>query len=374
MSKQQGFESVTYVGPSRFQRYARTPHRSRRDTSPPLLPPNTRPIRRRRLLIGIAACGVAPTAIALPKFRIGILIVDKWDPADPVSVRPFLDELTRLGYQPGRDVEFIIRESGPDLGRLDDLARELVKLRVDVIIAGGRSATFAAKRATSSIPIVLTGANDPVADGLVASLAKPGGNVTGNADMGADLVVKQMELLAEMTGSRGPFGYVAAQVAVRYKSDDLIVAELRSFAESRGIRLVVSSVPIAVGSGESEFDRALAALKEVGVTGVLIDNNAAFDLKPKRVAQLLIDYQLPAIMDYRDYALAGVLMTYSEPNSDPAIRIAGFVDRILKGAKPEDLPVARPTRFDLVVNLTTAGKLKLRVPGTLLLMANEVVN
>jgi putative ABC transport system substrate-binding protein len=205
-------------------------------------------------------------------------------------------------------------------------------------------------------------------------LAKPGGNVTGNADMGADLVVKQMELLAEMTGSRGPFGYLAAQVAVRYKSDDQIITELRSFAKSHGIRLVVSSVPIAAGSGEPEFDRALAALKEAGVTGVLIDNNAAFDLGPKRVAQLLIDYELPAIMDYRDYALAGVLMTYSEPNSDPAIRIASFVDRILKGAKPGDLPVARPTRLDLVVNLTTADKLKLRVPRTLLLMANEVVN
>jgi putative ABC transport system substrate-binding protein len=307
-------------------------------------------------------------------YRIGVLGVSDWD-VKSSSVLRTIGELERLGYVQGRNLQFIVRVCGTDLSRLDSLASELVNLRVDLILSdGGTPSALAAKRATSTIPIVMRDSRDPVADGLVSSLAKPGGNVTGNASMGAEMMVKRLQLLIEAVGARGPVGYVPYQPHMVRESEQQTIAALESFARSQGLQLIIAPVrDIADGKG-SGFENALASLNRQGAVAALINNYSTIGVESfEQLAASMMRYRLPSIMEERDFALGGILMTYTESSADRDLRTAGLVAQILNGAKPADLPVSQATRFELVINLNTAKAMGIAIPQSILLRADEVV-
>lgn len=229
-------------------------------------------LRRRRFAQAalLLAGAHRSTAFAAPPARIGILGVTEWSRGDR-SGAPFVDELERLGHVEGRNLVLIPRVSGYDMTSLDRLARELVDLKVDVIFStGGTPSALAAKRATSTIPIVMEGARDPVADGLVASLARPGGNITGNADIGPELMVKRMQLVMEAAGTSGPVGYLAYEPNLERASDLRIVAALDAYARQRGAPLVL--VPVKKVTGGGGLEAAFATLGRLGAAAAVINN------------------------------------------------------------------------------------------------------
>jgi putative tryptophan/tyrosine transport system substrate-binding protein len=302
--------------------------------------------------------------------RVGVLGVGLWDPLDP-SAKFFMDELSRRGYVLGRNLTFVSRACGNELQRLDGLASELVMLKVDLIWStGGTPAALAAKRATATIPIVMT-TRDPVEDGLVESLAKPGGNVTGSADIGQELMLKRLQLLLEAAGEAKVVGYLTHPKILERKSEHKTIAAMESLMLARGGRLVVVSVR-EVSKGD-DIEYGVALLQRQKVSAVLINNYSTIGADEARTADILLRYQLPAMMENRSYAEQGIMMTYSEPPGDGDLRNAAFLDRILKGAKPRDLPIERPTRFELSINTRTARKLGITIPSALLLRADEVI-
>lgn len=306
-------------------------------------------------------------------YRIGLLGVhaNPFAPPDRYE-EAFLEELARRGLVTGRNLEFISRASGNDLQRLDGLAAELVALKSDVILTyGGTPSTLAAKRATSTIPIVMISSRDPVDDGLVASLSHPGGNVTGNADMGRELVLKRLELLQIAVLGAKRIGYVVHERTLVRSGQQTTVAALESALRAQGGHLIIATVR-QVLQGD-DLDRVLDELVHKQVQAVVIDNYATIGADEERVASVLVRFRLPAIMEHAMYARAGVLMTYNEPIVDAYMRAADYVHRILSGAKPADLPIARPTRFELAINLRTAKTLDITIPQSLLLRADEVV-
>lgn len=327
-------------------------------------------IRRRSALVFVVAIANAPRALAARIFRIGVLGVSDWDPTGPFD-RPFVDELARRGYVQGRNLVLVSRSCGPELTCLDALAAELVALKVDLILSnGGTPTALAAKRATSKIPIVMTGARDPVSDGLVKSLGRPGGNVTGNADMGAVLMVKRLQLLMEAVGSPAVVGYLGYEPHMKRISERETVAALESFLQAKGRRLVVATVR----ERGDDLEAAFASLRQKGAAAVLVNNYATIGAdSAEQVAGWMMRYRLPSIMEERSFAVSGVLATYSEPGEHQAVRAAEYVDRILKGALPSDLPVSQGTTFDLVLNLKTAKAMGLTIPRYVLLRASELI-
>ncbi|MEP6874285.1 MAG: ABC transporter substrate-binding protein [Burkholderiales bacterium] len=328
-------------------------------------------ISRRHAGLAMLLASIGDRSLAAEQVvRIGVLGVFLWDPADP-SAKAFMNEVSRRGYVLGRNLTFVSRACGNELRRLDGLAGELVALKVDLIWStGGTPSALAAKRATTTIPIVMS-SRDPVEDGLVESLAKPGGNVTGSADIGQELTLKRLQLLLEAVGDAKPIGYLIHPRILERKSERRTIAAMESSMHARGGRLVVAAVR-EVSQGD-DLEYGLALLQQQGVGAALINNYSTIGADEERTADILLRHQLPAMMENRPYAVGGVMMTYSEPVEDDDLRSASFIDRILKGAKPRDLPIERPTRFELSINLRTARKLGIVIPAALLLRADEVI-
>ena len=294
-------------------------------------------------------------------YKIGFLSAGSPVPL-PKSV---LDDLRDLGYVEGKNLTFVRRYAEDKLDRLPGLVAELVSLKVDVIMAAGTLAPLAAKRATSTITIVMMAAGDPVGAGLVASLAHPGGNVTGTSLMAPDLGGKRLELLKELLP--GIF-----RVAILWNAANpysaLVFKETVGAAETLAVEL--QSLEIR---GPADIDAAFeAATGQHADALITVEDPLTIDLR-KKIAEFAADQRLPTISGLRVFADLGFLMTYGADLADILRRSVVYVDKILKGAKPSDLPVEQPTKFELVINLKTAKSLGLTVPPLLLARADEVI-
>src|SRR5712691_2651157 len=312
---------------------------------------------------------VAPLAVhAQPAgkvFRVGVLT-----PAFPTSepyppLEAFRQGLRDLGYVEGQNLVLEYRYA-EGFERLPELAAEMVRLQVEVIVASGVPAIRAAQHTTRTIPIVMAGTADPVATGLVASLARPGGNTTGLSFLSAELPGKRLELLKEAVPQ-------SARVAVLAKaagpSESPRWLNLTGAARALGLHLHV----VELRSAE-ELDTAFVAMTRAGADAlIVVADQALMDHLRGRVADLTATHRLPAMYDWKMYVDAGGLMSYGPSLADTFRRAATYVDKILKGAKPADLPVEQPTKFELVINLKTAKALGLTIPPTLLFQADEVI-
>jgi putative tryptophan/tyrosine transport system substrate-binding protein len=265
----------------------------------------------------------------------------------------------------GKNVVFERRYAENRLERLPELAADLVRLKVDVIVAGGTLAPLAAKRATSTIPIVMTAPGDPVGSGLVASLARPGGNVTGVSLMGPDLGGKRLELLKELLPG-------LTRVAVLWNAATPNSAVVLKEVQEAGRRLGIEVQSLEV-RGPDDFDGTFEAATKQRLDAMITAEDPLTLSYRKRIADFATGQHLPSISGLREFVEVGGLISYGANLDDLYRRAAGYVDKILKGAKPADLPVEQPTKFDLVINLTTAKALGLAVPPSLLARADKVI-
>ena len=287
--------------------------------------------------------------------RIGLLLV-----SGPEPLGPFREALADIGYVEGKNIQIEIRSAQGQDTRLPELAAELVRIRVDVIIAVQTPAAHAAKNATRDIPIIVM-AGDPIATGLITNLARPGGNITGLSATAAEAAAKSLELIAEIKPG-------ARRVGVLGNADDPFI---KPFFEQiqRGAPSVRLEVREIIVRGSDELNGAFATIARERADAVIIQGS----LPVKPTVDLALKYQLPSLSTQKSAVQAGILMSYSASFAERARVIANYVDEILKGAKPADLPVQQPTRYELAINLKTAKALGLDVPPTLLARADEVI-
>ena len=280
--------------------------------------------------------------------------------------KALLQGLRELGYVEGQNLVIEYRYAEGKAERLPDLAAELVSLKVDIIVAGGTPPPLAAKRATTTIPIVMTSAGDPVGSGLVASLAKPGGNVTGLSTFTRDLAAKRLQLLKEVVP-------VISRVAVLWNAaNPYAVLNMRETeAAARTLGLQVQSLEVR---GPDDFEKALPAAISGRAGALFVVDNPLVFVARLRVADFAIRTRLPMTAFYKPFAEAGGLMTFGASLADLYRCAATYVDKILKGVKPADLPVEQPTKFELVINLKTARALGLTLPQSILLRADQVID
>jgi putative ABC transport system substrate-binding protein len=320
-------------------------------------------LRRREFitLLGGAAAAWPLTARAQqPKLpRIGVLVTSDPEP----FWRLFREGLRANGYIEGRNIQFEFRsaERKPDLLRV--LAQELVRLKVDIIVASLTPAVIAARQATSEIPIVMVPAGDPVQTGLVSSLARPGGNITGLSSTTAELYVKTLELIREVLPSTRRVAVLANAAIAADPFAKPFVEQIEEAGRTLGIAIQTIRV-----RGEEEFDAAFAAMDRERADAVMVQGS----LPRKPAFDLALKHRLP-LMGGQLLIQEGGLISYSANQNDMYRRAAYYIDRILKGVKPADLPVEQPTRFELVINLKTAKALGLEVPPSLLARADEVI-
>jgi putative ABC transport system substrate-binding protein len=279
--------------------------------------------------------------------------------------RAFIQGMLELGYLEGKDFVVEWRSAAGQYERLADLAAELARLKVDVIVTGSAAAVRPAQQATTTIPIVMAYSTDPVGNGFVASLARPGGNTTGLAGSSDDSAPKQLELLTTVMPR---LSRVAILTNPQNPNSAAVIKSAQSAAEKVG--LVV--VPVEARSLE-EIEDAFAAIAKQSIAAVVVGLDAVFFVHRQQLAQLALDNRLASMFPVRDYAAAGGLMSYGESLRDFYHRAASFVDKIFKGATPSDLPIEQPTRFKLVINRKTADALGLTIPPQLYIFADEVI-
>ncbi|MEK6601351.1 MAG: ABC transporter substrate-binding protein, partial [Candidatus Binatota bacterium] len=280
-------------------------------------------------------------------------------------IEAFRQGLRELGYVEGKNITIEYRYAEGKLDRLPALAAELVRLKVDVIVTGGATNTRAAKEATNTIPIVMSQDTDPVASGFVASLARPGGNITGLSSLTADLSGKRLELLKEILPK---LSRVAVFGTSTSPSTAPSLKETELAAGAFGVQLQYLDV-----LGPKDIETAFRAASKGRADVVLVLASAVFVLQRTQVVELAAKSRLPATYPQSDYMDAGGLMFYGPSIADLFRRAATYVDKILKGAKPADLPVEQPTKFELVINLKAAKQIGLTVPPNVLTRADRVI-
>jgi putative tryptophan/tyrosine transport system substrate-binding protein len=249
--------------------------------------------------------------------------------------------------------------------RLPALAADLVQRRVAVIVASGTPATLAAKGATTTIPIVFSTGGDPVSLGLVASLNRPGANVTGVVNLGSDLAQKRLQLLRELIPNAARFGVLVDPV---FQSIQYIIANLQSAARTLGLQLIIGNARV-----DSDLESAFASFSQQRVGAVLVGDSNFYSRRTEELAALAARHAMPVIFPFREYALAGGLMSYGSSLGYFYHQVGIYTGRILKGEKPANLPVEQATRVELILNLKTAKALDLTIPETLLATADEVI-
>jgi len=319
------------------------------------------------LLSGVIARPLAASAQQTPKSpRVGLLWPGSSGP-DPV-IDAFSTGLREHGYAEGQNivVERVDADFKPE--RFAQLAAELVRHKVDVIVVWSTSPARAVKEATTTIPIVVNAMADPVRDGLVASLGRPGGNLTGNTFIGPELVTKRLGLLKEAIPGLSRVAGLWHPTAYGERTMAHMVKEAEDAAEMLGVRLKL--VP---ASGPDDFDSAFAAMSEERSEALIVLLSPMFYSELKRIAKLAVKNRLPASYAPREFAEAGGLMSYGANLNDLARDAATYVDKILKGVKPADLPVQQPTKFELFINLKTARELGLFMPPALLAGADGII-
>jgi putative ABC transport system substrate-binding protein len=326
-------------------------------------------IGRRAFIVGGIGAFTAPIAAEAQQagrpWRIGYLSVVSVE-TDKSWVAAFRDGLRGLGYREGDNIILEQRHASQQLDRLPELAADLVRLRVDVIVANGTPAILAARNTQKDLPIVITVNADPVGAGLVASLARPGGNITGNADGHADLGPKRLELLKAAVPS-------ASRIAVVWNPATPQAARQFENVQGAAPALGVTVLPFEVG-GPGDIDRLFANISTARARAVFIIPDQSWSQGHEtRIATLAIKSRLPGSGTVREYAVSGMLMSYGADFHDLWRRAAAYVDKILKGARPAELPVEHPTKFELIINLKTAKALGLTIPPSLLLRADQVI-
>jgi putative ABC transport system substrate-binding protein len=326
-------------------------------------------VDRRQFVLSLAlAVGAQAyrTAAAQAKvWRVGALFPTSSGPS-AFLLKPFVAAVRDLGYVEGKNLLLDVRYADDRYDQLPVLAAELVHAQVDVIVAVGNAATQAAQHATRAVPIVSATMIDPVGSGFAASLARPGGNVTGLANMVADVSGKQVELLATVVPR---LSRLVVLMNSRNPVTQHALGAVQSAALVRSIQVAAVDVRTPV-----ELDRSFETVVRERPQGLIVLSDVLFVTRMQRIAQLTLDHHIPSILNIREYARAGGLMSYGQPLSYYSLRTAAYVDKILKGAKPADLPIEQPTKTELVVNRTTFSKLGIAVPQELLLRADEVID
>jgi len=298
--------------------------------------------------------------------RIGLLMATADDREGQARVTPLKEGLQELGWTDGRNIQIETRFGGGDAGRIRAHAAELVALAPDVLVGQATPGTRALRQATSSIPIVTVGVNDPVEQGFVSSLAHPGGNITGFTFINFQMVGKWLEMLKEAAPG-------VSRAALMFNPDTApsYYVYLRSFAaEPRSIAVEVAEAPVR---NTAEVEEAIAKLGREPGGGLIVPPDAFTVVHHQLFIRLAQEHRLPAVYAYRTYVAEGALISYGPDPSDLWRRSASYVDRILQGAKPADLPVQQPTKFELAINLKTARALGLQIPDRLLAIADEVI-
>ena len=302
----------------------------------------------------LAARARGPNGVA----RIGFLGLER-------RLEKFRQGMHDLGYVEGRDIVIEYRPSDP-ADRLHGFAAELVALNPDVIVAGGSLAVRAVQKTTRTIPIVMTGTSDPVGTGFVASLARPEGNITGLSLLSPELSGKRLEFLREITKGLSRLGILLNP------DDPAVVFSWRQ--TEKAARAFGIEISLAEARKDVDLDGAFASIEKMKLDALVILPASLMTKYAARIAQLALSARTPTISYFRDFPEVGGLMSYGPSLDDSARGAAAYVDRIFKGAKPSDLPVQQPTKFELVINLNTAGALGLTVPKRLSAIADELID
>jgi putative tryptophan/tyrosine transport system substrate-binding protein len=334
-------------------------------------------IDRRAFLAGGVAALAVPLAVGAQQagkvYRIGYLSPSS--PSDPErlaspfgerGLAAFRQGLRELGYVEGKNIAIEKRWAEGKFERLPDLAAELVRLKVDIIVSVVTQASLAAKNATRTIPIVMVAPGDPLGSGLVANLARPGGNVTGPSSMYSDLVVKQLEVLKEIVPGLSRVAVLWNPANAAWQAQMLKATEVAATALRLQVQLVEAR-------GPDELEGAFAGMARERASALLVAVDVIFALHARRIADLAAKRHLPAMYGSSEHVEAGGLISYAPDIPDVFRRAATYVDKILKGAKPSDMPVEQPTKLLLVINVKTAKALGLTIPPSLLLRADQVI-
>jgi putative tryptophan/tyrosine transport system substrate-binding protein len=331
-------------------------------------------MRRREFIAGLGGAAAWPLAArgqqrtTIP--RIGVLSPSRSEDSIPnrVILNGFMAGLRELGYVEGQNITIEREFSDANADRLRELAAELVKRKVEVIVALSTTAARPAKQATSTIPIVAINMADPVDDGLVASLARPGGNVTGTTFLGPELITKRLQLLSEIVPQHSHVDVVWHPNAYGDRTMDGMLKETEHAAQILGMQL--QFVPI---TKPEEITSAFSVITRDRADAVCVFPSPMLFAEYGRIVSIVAENRLPAIYAAREGAELGGLMSYGPNQADLARQTASYVDKILKGAKPAELPVQRPTKYELVINLKTAQALGLTISNQMQLLADEVI-
>jgi putative ABC transport system substrate-binding protein len=273
--------------------------------------------------------------------------------------------MRELGYVEGKNLLIEWRSAEGESERLTGLMAELIKLKVDVVVTPGTPLTLEAQKTIATIPIVMTGVSDPVGNGLVKSLARPGGNTTGNSNMNADLIYKHLEMLIAVAPK---VSRVAVLANPRSSSHASMLRNLQSAAQRAGISIVP-----AEARSRQEIENAFASQVRQSAAAIIVLLDPIFQQQKTQIVELSAKHRLPSIGMFREYAEAGGLMSYGANLAGVILRAATYVDKIFKGEKPGDIPVEQPTKFELFINGKTARALGLNIPQSLLVMADKVI-
>jgi putative ABC transport system substrate-binding protein len=300
--------------------------------------------------------------------RIGIL-----EPSTASSVEGFLDafrqELSKIGWIEGKNITIEYRFAEQNLDRLPELAAELVRQKVDLIVVGTGRTPLVAKQVTSTIPIVMRTSVDPVGAGVIASLARPGGNITGLSGLSPELNTKRLEILKDTISRLSRVGYLLTPAGTVSITGDLQLKELRAAALALKLKLE----EIATEPDHKGLDNAFKTATQKQVGAIMIAPGSRMFAERKRIVELAGKHRLPAIYPNKGYVDAGGLMFYGADIADDSRRVAWYVDKILKGSKPADLPVQQATKFEFIINLKAAKQIGLTLPVRLLERANRVI-
>jgi len=322
-------------------------------------------VQRRKFLFAVCALFTAPFALGQPAGRLARIGILSEGSEDTQLLLPFRDQLKKLGYVEGKNLVIEPRYAQGVPARLRAQAAELVTLKPDLIVTGTTPSTQAAIKATSSIPIVFAAASDPVKSGLVASLARPGGNVTGLANMVAQLADKWFEMLLEIAPGARRIAYLgqSSNQAIRETHQSL-----RETGRSRGatIELLEASTP-------DEVARAFELMVREKFDGFIVSPTPVLLAHRQNIVDLAARHRLPAIYGREEYIATGGLVSYSRDFVEAYRRVADYAHRILQGAKPADLPIEQSSSFRMVVNLATARALGIKIPQSILLRADRVI-
>jgi putative ABC transport system substrate-binding protein len=325
-------------------------------------------MKRREFIAGLGSAAAWPVVVRAQQPAppvIGYLSIESADDEYKNLIVPCLQGLKETGYVEGQNVAVEYRSVENQYDRLPGLVSDLVRCRVAVIVTSANAAALESKSATTTIPIVFGTASDPVALGLVASLNRPGANLTGIANLGAELAPKRLQLLHQLIQNAAVFG---AMVDPAFPPTPSIITDLQAAARTLGLQLFIVNA-----STDRDLEPAFATFSQQLVGAVLVSDSTFYTRRTEQLAALAVRHALPAIFPFREFAPAGGLMSYGSSLGYHVHQVGIYTGRILKGEKPADLPVQQVTKIDLVINLKTAKALGLTIPETLLATADEVI-